>query len=695
MAAVGVGTKYHCAINGQGYIVGERGYSRKDAPVFTPRFGTGEQGINDLDVFKIFSQDDFSGGMFQRHFDDITKTARVDGMLLNPYDKLLYNAPPHSQTSPISGWRGTVNAHTVYKGVLYFAANGAGSHTGTVYRYNPSTKDYTSIKTDFATAVSAMAVVNDKLFVATTGGLYWGWDGTTWTSQGSFGVILIQPFNGKMYCNGNGSTDKGRLFSHDGTPGTGVAGALYPVGDVNVAFNSMAVFNSRLYIGKPDGLFAYDGTRVVNILDYQQNYDARNFQFMATHEGFLYYTIKDKVYRFNGATVEQVRDFAQYETIVDVQSAGGRLWVTTQVANVYVNDKITANTGYLYYFDGVGWWNYGALTLTDGGTGTYNALGISYISDGTYRHLLYGLVHGNAAAPDNSHYVYNLAEEYVASASSSGTDGYVITSEFDAGFPDVDKYYDGIQINFENLTAASDFITVEIRTYDGKTWGSYQTLGTLDKNYTSNYLKRSDTSLSGTFRKIQISIHVYKFAANSSALLALRSFALKYYLNPVQTWQWQLKLLCYGTGDVPLQLADNTAETTMPATLRDNIYTARQSASPIAFEDIDFNLLNGAINNSVTTITVDSTKGFRSSGYIKIDDEIIKYTGKTTTTFTGCTRAALSTSAASHSDNTVVNAYFRVVIKSIDQESVIAPNQETTGQESEITLVLGEVPFSA
>ena len=39
------------------------------------------------------------------------------------------------------------------------------------------------------------------------------------------------------------------------------------------------------------------------------------------------------------------------------------------------------------------------------------------------------------------------------------------------------------------------------------------------------------------------------------------------------------------------------------------------------------------------TINVDSTKGFPAEyGLLKIDDEIITYTGKTDTTFTGCIR---------------------------------------------------------
>lgn len=62
-------------------------------------------------------------------------------------------------------------------------------------------------------------------------------------------------------------------------------------------------------------------------------------------------------------------------------------------------------------------------------------------------------------------------------------------------------------------------------------------------------------------------------------------------------------------------------------------------------------LLNGAVNISQTTITVDDTSNFASSGTIGIDDELISYTGKTATTFTGCTRGVLGTAASTHLDN--------------------------------------------
>ena len=64
--------------------------------------------------------------------------------------------------------------------------------------------------------------------------------------------------------------------------------------------------------------------------------------------------------------------------------------------------------------------------------------------------------------------------------------------------------------------------------------------------------------------------------------------------------------------------------------------------------------LNGAHNAAVTTITVVSTTNFPTRGLISIDTEVISYTGTTATTFTGCTRGADSTTAASHSDAATV-----------------------------------------
>ena len=65
-------------------------------------------------------------------------------------------------------------------------------------------------------------------------------------------------------------------------------------------------------------------------------------------------------------------------------------------------------------------------------------------------------------------------------------------------------------------------------------------------------------------------------------------------------------------------------------------------------DEVETTTLDGALTDSATTVTVASTTGFTSTGVIFILGEQISYTGITSTTFTGCTRGANSTTAASH-----------------------------------------------
>jgi len=64
--------------------------------------------------------------------------------------------------------------------------------------------------------------------------------------------------------------------------------------------------------------------------------------------------------------------------------------------------------------------------------------------------------------------------------------------------------------------------------------------------------------------------------------------------------------------------------------------------------------LNGDINDSVTTITLTSSTGFSAAGTVRIGDELITYTGKSSNDLTGCTRGTNSTTAAAHSSGTAV-----------------------------------------
>jgi len=92
--------------------------------------------------------------------------------------------------------------------------------------------------------------------------------------------------------------------------------------------------------------------------------------------------------------------------------------------------------------------------------------------------------------------------------------------------------------------------------------------------------------------------------------------------------------------------------------------------------------LNGAINNSVTTVTVASTTGFPASGFISIDLEVIAYSGLNATQFTGCTRGADGTTAASHND--LASVILRVIAAHHN-----APKDEIIAVETDLVAARG------
>jgi hypothetical protein len=66
-------------------------------------------------------------------------------------------------------------------------------------------------------------------------------------------------------------------------------------------------------------------------------------------------------------------------------------------------------------------------------------------------------------------------------------------------------------------------------------------------------------------------------------------------------------------------------------------------------------LTSGITNNSTTPIPVVSTTGFLSAGTLLIGTELITYTGKTSTTFTGITRGVYGTTNVAHSSGVYVS----------------------------------------
>ena len=100
-----------------------------------------------------------------------------------------------------------------------------------------------------------------------------------------------------------------------------------------------------------------------------------------------------------------------------------------------------------------------------------------------------------------------------------------------------------------------------------------------------------------------------------------------------------------GTYQINVGLDDNSYGTGWGAGIWGGI---SGSAATTAVDD------GSGMTASATSVTVDSSANFETEGYLLIDSEIIQYTGKTSTTFTGLLRGLFGTTATTHADNATV-----------------------------------------
>ena len=103
-----------------------------------------------------------------------------------------------------------------------------------------------------------------------------------------------------------------------------------------------------------------------------------------------------------------------------------------------------------------------------------------------------------------------------------------------------------------------------------------------------------------------------------------------------------------------------------------------------AFSQDGFTTLTNAIPNSssTATIVVGSTAGFQSAGTILIGQELIRYTGKTPTTFTGITRSVYGSSGSSHAAGVYVSEAQGVASSS----TALAIPYDTTDTSNQVAL---------
>ena len=95
-----------------------------------------------------------------------------------------------------------------------------------------------------------------------------------------------------------------------------------------------------------------------------------------------------------------------------------------------------------------------------------------------------------------------------------------------------------------------------------------------------------------------------------------------------------------------------------------------------------------ALDDSETSIDLVSISGFKTAGAVKIDNEIITYTGISTLTLTGCTRGTNSTSAAAHDSGAAATQVLINPIATANNSAVVTITDTSHGAQDGDWVVL-------
>jgi len=705
--------KYDLELNNIGLRVDN--YRKSETAAFIPRLGAGTQSESEFDLLRSRSIESFGGGMLQREWKDDNAFFGSENLVLLYDDGVLYPVKDLASATNISTAKHTVTAWAQTRDTLYLALNH--SLAGTPYnsvKAIDSAGTVTSITlpatfTNEPSGITSMVIWNNQLWLSqgynpSTGRLaYMAVGGTTITEVGTVGSALNQMivFQGQLYGTGAGTGGDLGVSLYKYTGDTTIKNYT-KVGDVGKNaddYNHRLInFSGRILLTRNDGMYAYDGIRLAPIDDASSNANDKNYRFPTVLKGYLYFWMYDGMYRYNGSMVEKLYDISEVGFPVDVTAGKNRLWIAYSNSAFSGSSRYDKSMGYDYssgtavngrvaIYDGKAMFTY-SRTSNDGKPASPDVSGqgennkIVWFRDKIFVFTYYSKTNLGL-------YFTNSTDELAQTGTASWN---VVTSLFDADFAMINKAIENIEIVLDGDPPSDETISLQYRItgFNGST--GWTTLGSIKtQSQLQEYVFRSIPA-GLKFKKIQ-----FRAFGTTTLGYGIRKIIFRYLLVPDFKWQWNFTVNAFGDNPIePLMLKDGTQSTQKVSALRGLVYDARATGIPVGLTDIDQLDLNGAHSNSATTLNINTTSLLKPSGFVKIDDEIIRYTGKTSSTLTGCERGMLGTAAASHVDNSAVFPYYRVLVRTIQQERIEMDDSdldrtEDMSKPSQISIVLQEV----
>jgi len=673
MSFVAIKSKYHVALDGQGLILqgapDRLAYQQGQAPVYGTRFASGDRSYNDLSQWWYFVQTSWSAGFkdFVSWADDAKYyyATNIDAWSENGAIKLARKPVSDNDFSEdiACGAEIEVNGTTG----KYIGTYDNASNEPLIYEYTSSWNDiYAGQSTSNQNVISQLSGRAGVMWISTVGvgntNVVVTWSGSAFTDQSSYiitamGGVWTGMGSSRCHLHYQGTTyvfiddsanDRYGLIKTTSTNPTGSGNwtKVFDVTNVDGVPVACEVYNGFIYYivnySSRAELHAWSIADATDTLVATfRNTSLPNWgvgdKLLKVLNGKLIITIPTKeIWQIDGSTLSRIYNADEYKYNNFNTEARAYLGQGCIIAD---NKAFWGNLMYdgTYFFNT---WK----DFTDATTSSVYPLFVD--SD--------GVIYQTDSVDDSILFSYTLTG---GSYKGSADKNYLIFNNFDV-VSGVDKLAYSATVIFKPLISGQS-ITIEYLTGELTTSASWTTLGTA--SFTADGGSVTDKTFyfteGTTFKKMWIRV---KFTAGGSDTPTMTDFVMEYLPVPTYKKTWALNVNC---GDDVKRL-DGALVSDVGRELKSRLERSWWTKSVLDFQDVDYatTQLNGALTAAATTVTVDDTADFPEQGRIRIEAEEITYTGKTPTTFTGCTRGARSTRAASHTDNTVVNNAYKVII---------------------------------
>lgn len=388
------------------------------------------------------------------------------------------------------------------------------------------------------------------------------------------------------------------LDGHDAEGGGTTDLGVVKVGPPGQPIVNMTVFNNQLWVFRPDGAWVVGEDMVAyHVLDFSQEAHPLNFIAVATWNGFLYFTVRQKIYKFRSGlqditpppfTEDPPRNtFGEFRGLV---TRGSYLYVTATANRLFADETDESGgqfTAFLAY-DGVGWHKLDTLSTV---TSEPYVHGVGLETAGNKLHVWFAKFLDPTTVCEMRYFqLQEFSDLPYADYPTSG-DHNLYTSYYDLGMKRIPKSWASLTLEGYFPVDVTDYasVDVEFRVDDDTAW---TTLGTFSSNMQEIAFP---TGTEG--KRIQFRLNLQTTKATLTPVV--QTVIMKAMMRPDVLYGVTTNVIVSSDlSDTDGQQLGLTAEE-----IRTALKAARASVSPIGFKDIHGNSANAYLSSVQFIIT--------------------------------------------------------------------------------------------